>query len=255
MGNVFAELDAWVTSLMLAGLMLASCGIGWWGARRLRRDGGEPPSGKFDDAAMGLVGLLLAFTFAMSLGKHDQRRLMLVADSNAIGDFYTCASLLKDPVRAKLQSVIREYAELRLSTARTASGEAALEKALEHAQQLQGRMTDLVAEAVNDGTPVAVPLTNTLNGVTSSHASRLAAYRDRLPASIVLLLYLAAAVSTVLLGRQQGASGKLHLAGLLSYILLVTLVVYVTLDLNQPHRGLITVSQEPLERLIRSIAK
>jgi hypothetical protein len=255
MDNVFAELDAWVTSLMLAGLMLASAGIGWWGARRLRRDGGESPSGKFDDAAMGLVGLLLAFTFAMSLGKHDQRRLMLVADSNAIGDFYTCASLLKDPVRTKLQAVIREYGELRLSTARTASDEAALEKALERTQQLQGRMTDLVAEAVNDGTPVVVPLTNTLNGVTSSHASRLAAYRDRLPASIVLLLYLAAAVSTVLLGRQQGASGKLHLAGLLSYILLVTLVVYVTLDLNQPRRGLITVSQEPLERLIRSMAK
>lgn len=36
---------------------------------------------------------------------------------------------------------------------------------------------------------------------------------------------------------------------------LVALVVYVTLDLNQPRRGLITVSQEPLERLLATMAK
>jgi len=36
----------------------------------------------------------------MALQKYDQRRLMLIADSNSIGDFYTCASLLPEPTKS-----------------------------------------------------------------------------------------------------------------------------------------------------------
>ena len=36
---------------------------------------------------------------------------------------------------------------------------------------------------------------------------------------------------------------------------LVTLVIFVTLDLNQPRKGLIKVSQESMERVVQSMAK
>ncbi|HEV2172010.1 MAG TPA: hypothetical protein VGR71_00505, partial [Nitrospira sp.] len=78
---------------------------------------------------------------------------------------------------------------------------------------------------------------------------------DRLPPSIVLLLFAAAIVATMLVGREQGASGKVDVLGTLCFILLVTIAVYVTLDLNQPERGLITISQEPIERLLSSMSK
>ena len=39
------------------------------------------------------------------------------------------------------------------------------------------------------------------------------------------------------------------------FVVLVGLVVWVTLDLNQPHRGVITVSQEPLQRLLEGMGK
>jgi hypothetical protein len=76
-----------------------------------------------------------------------------------------------------------------------------------------------------------------------------------LPPTIVLLLFAAALASTMLVGRQQGVSGKPQIAATLSFILLVGFVVYVILDLNQPGKGLITVSQEPFERLLSSMAK
>ena len=41
----------------------------------------------------------------------------------------------------------------------------------------------------------------------------------------------------------------------MSFFLLVALVVFVILDLNDPVRGLITVSQEPMERLLGSMGK
>ena len=112
------------------------------------------------------------------------------------------------------------------------------------------QMTTLVDEAVSDGTPIAVSLTNALNSVTSNQAWRLAAYRDRLPTSIVFLLYTCAIVAALLIGREQGIEGSTDVAGMVCFILLVSIAVYVTLDLNRPESGLIRVSQEPIERLL-----
>jgi hypothetical protein len=254
MEQIIAGLDIRTLALALAVAMLAAWEIGKWMGRRLQRKGGAKPS-KFDDASMALLGLLLAFTFGMSIAKHDQRRLAAVADSNAIGDFYTCATLLKEPTRTKLQATIRRYAQLRLDLARGQFGSSDLESALAKFDRMHTQMTELVGQALSDGTPIAVSLTNTLNAVTSNQASRLAAYRDRLPASIVILLFACATATTLLIGREQGVAESSEVAGTLCFILLVSLAVYVTLDLNRPERGLIRVSQEPIERLLSTMPK
>lgn len=247
---ILERLDAWVLSAGLALAMLLAWRLGRWRGHVLREKAGDMVPESVDDAAMGVVGLLVALTFAMSLGKHDERRQVVVAESNAISDFYTCATLQEPPVREKLQGVLREYAKLRLAA--SGATETELEASLVRFDQLQNSMLDLVSEAIHGGTPIAVPLTNTLNALTGSQASHLAAARDRLPGGIVLLLFLAAIISVALLGRRQGYDTTQHM-GILSYILLVTLVVFITLDLNQTSRGFISVSQEPLERLIRSM--
>ena len=248
----FALLNAWVTTLALAVSMLIAGTLGFRQGRRLRDRGVGSAEGKFGDASLALLGLLLAFTFAMALGKYDTRRAMLVTDTNAIGDFYTCVTLLPDPPRTELQGILREYVALRLDLARHPSA-AAIRTALPRFQQMHHRMTDLVADALRGGTSIAVPLVNTLNAVTSSHTARLAAVRDRLPPSIVGLLFLAAVVATALVGRQHGASPHPHAGGMLGYIVLVALAVFVTMDLNQFSGSLIPVSQEPMERLLISI--
>ena len=86
--------------------MFAAWEFGLWHGRRLQVESGEVPVSKFEDASLALLGLLLGFTFSMAIVKHDQRRLMVVAGSNAIGDFYTCASLLKELLRTKLVEML-----------------------------------------------------------------------------------------------------------------------------------------------------
>jgi len=252
--NIFAIVDASIFAVVLAALMAAACAVGWRAGTAARRAGRTEGSATFEDASIALFGLLLAFTFSIALTKHDHRREMVVAHSNAIGDFYTCATLLDDPVRTKLQGVIKEYTTVLLELARHPATGERFEDTLAKLQAMHGRMTVLVGEGIRSGTPIAVPLTDTLNGVTSAHASRLMAVRDRLPGSIVVLLFFAAVVSSGLVGRQLGVAGNLHVSGMTSFVLLVVLAIYVTLDLNQPRQGLITVSQEPMERLLASMA-
>lgn len=249
-----AALDIRVVALILAIMMLAAWQVGKRMGKRLLHKEDTKPS-KFDEASVALLGLLLAFTFGMSIAKHDNRRLAVVADSNAIGDFYTCASLLKEPARTQLQTVIRHYVQLRIDLARGNLRSSDLESAITRFDQLYAQMTEIVGRALSDGTPIAVSLTNTLNDVSSNQASRLAAYKDRLPTSIVILLFACAIVTALLIGREQGAAGSSDIAGTLCFILLVSITVYVTLDLNQPERGWIRVSQEPIERLLTSMNK
>lgn len=189
------------------------------------------------------------------MGKHDQRRIAVVQDSNAIGDLYTCATLLKEPTRTKLQAVIREYVALRVSLARQPVDGLKLDRALVEFDQLHQRMIEFVRQALTDGTRIAVSLTNSLNAVTSNQAARLAAIRDRLASSIVAPLFISAIVTTTLLGRKQRFAESSDVASVLFFILLVSFAIYVTLDLNRPERGVIRVEQEPMEGLLSSMAE
>ena len=175
MGGFVERIAPLLMALVFLAAMLAAWGTGWRKGRRAKLEPGEDPEIKFTDAALALLGLLLAFTFSMSLGRHDQRRAMAIAESNAIGDFYTCASLLKEPNRSQLQDVVRQYVQDKLDMARRVRSESELEEKLQGFQKMHARMTAIVAEALFAGTPIAVPLTNTLNNVTSADASRLEA--------------------------------------------------------------------------------
>lgn len=248
------EIDSWAVATVLGYLMVVGWTLGW------RRGGQKALIGKLNtvnvnEAILALFGLLLGFTFSMSLAKHDQRRLMLVNDSNCIGDFSTCASMLKEPYRGKLLADVKQYLQILLSPFPKITATDAFARKLNELQTLQGDMQTLVSQAVNDGTPITVPLVNTLNGMSSSHASRLASLRDRLPLEIVLLLSFAAVVTMVLQGQRQGEAGNNLFTPSLGFILLASMVIWVTLDLNQPNRGLINLNKEPLERLLAGLGK
>jgi hypothetical protein len=247
--------DAWLVAVLLGAAMLAAWAAGWHRGRSLNRESREEPANKFNDAILALLGLLLAFTFSMSLTRHEQRRQMLVTDSNAIGDFYTTVSLLPEPVRGKLQGVLRRYVEHRLSLVQTMTNEADVQQRLAEVREMHRQLESLVKDATDAGTPLVVPLVNTLNELTSAHASRLAAGRDRLPPSIVLLLVLSAIISVTLMGWQQGVSHEWHPGAAIGFTVLVCLVLWVTLDLNQPQQGWITVSQEPMQQLLMGMEK
>jgi hypothetical protein len=246
-------LDPVFVTVILAISMLVAWTIGIKLGHDLRLANRTAP--QFDSASMALLGLLLAFAFGTSMSKFDQRRIAVVQDSNAIADFYTCATLLKQPIRTRLQAVIRGYAEQRLSLATQPIDRFKLDNALAQFQRNHDQMTMLVSQGLSAGTPIAVSLTNTLNAVTSNQAARLAAIRDRLPASIMALLFVSTIVTTILIGRSQGFSASPDRYGMLLFVLLVSFAIYVTLDLNRPERGFINISQEPIERLVSSMQR
>lgn len=254
MSTVFNDIDARIIAVVLAGLM----SLGWWfGCRRSRRSETsekDRATEQLTGASVALLGLLLAFTFSMSLERHEQRRQMVVEHANTIGDFATCASLLKEPVRGQLRDVVRKYVEHLLAIRKPGITEEDLQRGLAENERMHNEMQSLVKHAVDDGTPIAIALVNTLNDLTSSHDARLAAIRNRLPPSIVVLLCLSAIISMVQIGMQHGELSEREFTTGAGFVLLVSLCVWVTLVLNQPQGGMITISQEPLQRLLTNLS-
>lgn len=249
---VSSHINPLAVSVCLAAALAVAWMIGAWLARR-RSAAEEAPHSKFGDAAMALLGLLLAFTFGTSIAKNDQRRLLVIRDANAIGAFYTSASLLDDPFRADLQSAIRQYTQtyLRLSSA---SHQADSADAANEINTLQVRTAGMVGQVIRHGTPISVPLVNGLNGLEEASRSEIAGTEDRLPVTVVSLLFFSALAATLLIAREHHRSAPRDIAGTALFILMVCAVIYVSADLNRPLTGLARVSQAPMERLLASMA-
>ncbi|MEY4578307.1 MAG: hypothetical protein RL701_3010 [Pseudomonadota bacterium] len=80
-----------VNALCLGLLMLA----GWWaGARSGGGNAADSELSRFEDGALALFGLLLAFCFSGAAARYDTRKQLVLAEATAIGDFAGTAKRL-----------------------------------------------------------------------------------------------------------------------------------------------------------------
>ena len=75
------------------------------------------------------------------------------------------------------------------------------------------------------------------------------AFRNRVPVSIIVLLYLAATLVCGQVSFFYARKTNQHLGAILALILMISMTLFVILDLDRPRRGLIRVEPESLLRL------
>jgi hypothetical protein len=56
-----------------------------------------------------------------------------------------------------------------------------------------------------------------------------------------------------LVAKEQGAAEEFRVAPTFGFVLLVGLLVWLSLDLTQPRHGIIALSREPMERVLRTM--
>ena len=73
-------------------------------------------------SVLGLLALLIAFTFAIALDRFDTRRANVLQESNAIGTTYLRAQLLEEPHRARISNLLVDYTNTRVALATVPRG-------------------------------------------------------------------------------------------------------------------------------------
>jgi len=203
---------------------------------------------------LGLVALLLAFSFSMAGDRHALRRAAIVQEANSIGTFWLRTSLMPEPIGSEMRSRLRRYVDLhsehrgaKIEGARTAELE-------EEAARLQAELWALLIEDAQRE-PEAGRLrlvTPALNAMIDDAATVLAAKENRVPDAIFLYLFLLVVVAGIVVGyRPRDEVRNLVLWSILTVVLSGVLVIL--LDMDRPRRGLIQTDMSPYARLRRSM--
>lgn len=200
---------------------------------------------------LGLLALLLAFSFSMALDRYEERRHLVVQEANAIGTAYLRAQMLDEPHRSRLSKLLVEFTDNRIELASAAPGRA---KPLVATNDRL--LTDIWAavaasreSALRHGMTTALLMT--YNEVIDLDTERKVARQMRVPTAVLLLLYgfllMTALVLGYVLEERRGRMG----AGVL--FLILSLYIGIISDLSRPAAGSILESQEPMLMLRDSL--
>lgn len=247
--------------LIVSGLfvfMLLAMEIGFRSGRRKQASATEAitQANSVLVSMLGLLALLLAFTFSAALQRYEDRSQTVVAEANAIGTTYLRARLLPGGMQDEVQALLRQYLDVRIQEGRVDATEPELHESLQ--QQAQLMQTQLWSHAVRaaelDKSVVTSGLfIQSLNELIDTSTTRNAALNRQVPEIVLLLMIATIVLTTATLGYASGIAG--HRVTLAAFVLLIliTLVVYLIIDLDRPRRGAIQVSHESMLSLQQTI--
>ena len=255
--RAFSEVFAtqWHVFIILAALLLVAGEAGYRvGLRhferpdRKRREG---QVGTLEGALLGLLGLLLGFTFAMAVSRFDARKQLIVGEANAIGTTWLRAALLDPKACEDVRILLRGYAQARLDLfARSASEESRKTASARSAAGQADLWKIAVASAQTASSPTTALFIQSLNEMIDLDAKRIAGARNQVPSSVWLLLMIVSATVCWCIGYATGVGAGERLAiSLVLMPLLVTVVITIIADLDRPRQGLITVGQESMREV------
>jgi hypothetical protein len=253
------QLPVWVTAFVVSIILLVVMEAGYQAGKRKRLAIEECHAAEGSDVALAsilaLLGLVLAFTYSFTLSRFDSRKHAVLEEANAIGTAFLRASLAPEPSRSELQKLLREYAQTRLVTREQFLTKDGFHKVLERttkAQALLWPATERMVKATAAG-PLEVSIVQSVNKVLDVAGKRLAAYIDRLPAIVFVLLVFIAATAMFVACFHAGRQGSLNRWRLALLSVVLAAVITVITDFDRPLSGLVEVSQQPIADLIRDM--
>jgi hypothetical protein len=143
---------------------------------------------------LGLLALLLSFTFAMSASRYDARRQLVINDANTLEGLYLQSTLLPEANRKAFKHLLRQYVDLRSRVAllrHDASAREALELSAQ-SETIHGQMWNVIKESAQADPPprmVDFMLKNLIDALTI-HRSRMFGWESRVPDPVICLLLL-----------------------------------------------------------------
>jgi hypothetical protein len=226
--------------------------IGFRIGRRLRSRTDEPARALEEvvqTASLGLLALLLGFSFSLVASRYDSRRRVVVREANAISSAYLRASLLPEPQRSESQAIFKDYVAERVR-AYDLGTEAAASAAIRSTEAQDALWKSAMSAARDERVPpdFTVAVVQSLNEITDSSEAAVDAFEDTIPRSVMWLLFVVAAVGAGIGGYCNGLSGGRLLLVLAIQPLLVSLVIANIADMDQPFRGGVRASENPLLR-------
>jgi CDP-diglyceride synthetase len=186
-------------------VILAASEIGrWLGVRAGNRS--ESNISTLEGAVLGLLALMIGFTFAMALARFEGRREAILIEANSIGTTALRARLLPAPHNTESLRLLKDYVQVWLDITQHVPSPAELSAAITRSNAIQEALWQQAkAAAATDNAMVPTGLfIQSLNEMIDNQQKRLTAYRNRVPNLVLLTLYGVAAIASAFAGYASG---------------------------------------------------
>jgi len=208
--------------------------------------------GAVQGAVLGLLGLLLGFSFAGAGARFIERQDIIVREANAVGTAWLRADLLDEPSRTELRSALRAHTDERVAL----SGQYRMEDLLatvDRMQALESKMWSAAASGVAARPQFANLVVPAVNEVIDLQTTRNASFYRHIPSLVMWLLVISAAAALGVVGYGCGLTAKRNFEATTALAVLIAIALWATIDLDHPRRGLIKMNYEPLKWMDESL--
>jgi hypothetical protein len=211
------------------------------GVIRKNPDESKVDLGAINGTLLGLLGLLLAFTFSMASSRFDTRRELVIEEANDIGTVILRTDFFPDSTRRLLRGSLKEYVEARIAFYQAGMD---MKKTVAYylkADSLSKQTWSILTryarqDNVTTKTSELVPALNAMIDVTTT---RRAAGESTVPDSIMYFLFSLCLCSAFLLGYDNKHKIDWIVVG--GFAVMLSATVLAILDLDRPRGGFINM--------------
>jgi hypothetical protein len=244
-------------AIVMAGALLGTVELGY--QRGLRTPADERLAShatSWEAALLGLLALLIGFTFAMAVTRFDHRRDLILDEANAIESTALRGRYIDPPLRDRVEAVLVPYLEARIR-----SYDAGMDMHLTYAlydegEALQRQLWDQVVTLLeaHPDSESAVAFMESADELVKAEARRRAALENHVPLPVFAVLLMVAAAGMAATGYSCGLHRRRLPLGMVLMPVLIVLVVAMVFDIDYPRAGVIRAGQRPLIRLQHTLA-
>jgi hypothetical protein len=190
---------------------------------------------------IGLLGLILAFTFGMSNSRFNSRRELIMQEVNTIGTTVLRTDIYPDSMRTLLRLKLQQYVDVRIAFYEVGMNIDSARILYDHGEVIAKDTWKIAASYArkDDITTRTSQLVPSLNAMIDVAATRKAAGEATIPDSIMYFLFILCLSSSFLLGYDQ--HGRIDWLVVTGFSLMLSVTIFNIIDLDRPRSGLINM--------------
>lgn len=199
--------------------------------------------GSITGSLLGLVALLLAFTFGMSSTRYDNRRAVIIEEANAIGTAVLRADMYPDSIKKLLRTDFKDYLEARIAYFDAGTDITKINLALKNTETISSKIwTRVMVESQKpENIGRSYQMIPALNAMIDIVTTGDAVKNATVPNSVFWLLFLIILFASFTVGYSNIDKQKNHILAF-AFSVTIVLTVFLILDLDKPRRGIINTN-------------
>lgn len=254
--NLFYSLSPLLVLLFSSLFLFASAVVGYLVGRfASQRIVEKTQIGSVQVSIIGLLALMLGFTFAVALSRFDTRRNLAIDEANALGTTFLRAQMLPEPYKTNTSKLLRDYIDLHLEIPKIIDNPDKIMDARRKAEAQQSLIwKQAIGAAEKKPTVITSLFISSLNESFDLYSSRIASFYARVPGTILWTLVVIAIIALGIVGYGFGIAGQRSWLVMMLTSILVSLVIVMIVDLDRPEAGPTRISQQAMVDLRNSLS-